>query len=315
MKQYFLVEQGETKKQYLPITVLEKHTSFDILSNSVRHEILLLLAKQPLYPADLACALKLHEQKIYYHLKQLLNAGIIEVAERKEVRGTIAKKYRPVSLNFAIVLEKKWKDASGIFATQKNKEMERFLFPFISAGNFDSVFLVGSSDPHGPHKARSRDNFYATDLALFLGQYCSSPEKFSIVVDVDSHAQQTLNGNLIVIGGPVSNMISAQINEKLLLRFNTEKHPWELEGKKNSYNEDSVGVLAKIPNFFSSDKNKWILFIAGVSTKGTKAVILALTRHWKELLSNYTVGKSWTRIVQGFDVDADGEIDSVEILE
>lgn len=312
MKRFMLFQEEGSKKQYMPITVLEKPVAFDVLSNPMRQEILLLLGKEALYPAQIAQQLKLHEQKVYYHLKQLLNAGLVEIAEKKEVRGTIAKKYRAVSLNFAVILEQKWKNAAGLFVAEKNKEVERFLQPLLSPAGFDCTIIVGSPDPHGQYKARSRDNYYATDLALFLGQFCTIPEHFSVVLDVD--AKPFLDGNLIVIGGPVSNIIASAVNEKLPIPFRTEQHPWVLEGRKNSYNEETIGVIAKIPNFLSKEPNKWILFFAGVSTKGTKAAILGLTRHWKEVLSNYT-GKSWTRIVQGFDVDADGSIDTVEVLE
>ena len=312
MKNFMLFAEEESKKQYMPITVLDKPVAFDVLSNPMRQEILLLLGKQPLYPAEIAKALKLHEQKVYYHLKQLLNAGIIEVAEKKEVRGTIAKKYRAVSLNFAVLLEQKWKSAAGLFAAEKNKEIERFLEPLISPAGFDATLVVGSPDPHGPYKARSRDNYYAADLALFLGQFCPLPEHFSVVLDVD--AKPFLSSNLVIIGGPVSNIIASSVNEKLPIPFKTEQHPWVLEGRKNSYNEETIGVIAKVPNPFTSEK-KWVLFFAGISTKGTKAAILGLTRHWKEVLGNYTTNKPWMRIVQGFDMDADGEIDTVEVLE
>ena len=62
------------------------------------------------------------------------------------------------------------------------------------------------------------------------------------------------------------------------------------------------------------DGNKTVLVIGGVSAIGTKSAIIGITKFWKDLLENYH-GVPFATIVQGFDMDGDGKIDSIEILE
>ena len=48
---------------------------------------------------------------------------------------------------------------------------------------------------------------------------------------------------------------------------------------------------------------------------GTKSAILALTNYGNAILKSYSDGKDWAQVVQGFDMDSDGKIDNVDVLE
>jgi Ca2+-binding EF-hand superfamily protein len=48
---------------------------------------------------------------------------------------------------------------------------------------------------------------------------------------------------------------------------------------------------------------------------GTKACVLALTNFWEKTLKNYKGNEAFAKVVQGFDLDGDGKVDSIEVLE
>ncbi len=277
------------------------------LAHPIRKKILLLLKEKKYYASEMAKKLKIHEQKIYYHLNQLVDEKIIEVVERKEIRGTIAKKYVPVNLNFTYSLSNEWSNLDDLLKKKKNK-ITQFLEPFTKKGELNSEFIVGSPDPHGPHKARARDGHYAIDLAMFIGSICSTPKDFTVRLDVDIDWNQ----NLIIIGGPVTNLATAKVNEFLPVKF-SDKKPWGFISKKNHYSEDTHGIICKFKNPFS--ENHHILLLAGLRFIGTKAAIIGLTRFTDLVLNRYSNQEEFSCVVQGFDLDGDGKLDSIEVLE
>ena len=56
------------------------------LSSKVRVKILNELKKEPMYPNQLAKKLKMHEQKVYYHINELKKAGILTIERTEEIR-------------------------------------------------------------------------------------------------------------------------------------------------------------------------------------------------------------------------------------
>jgi len=305
-----LVKKEADKLVYTPIALLNNPSSATILSDPIRIEILRLLSKSSMYPAEIARHLGMHEQKVYYHIKQLMNSGIISVTSRQEIRGTTAKKYSAKALNYAFCLDNAWKDLN--LGTMKiDKKMESFLTPFINNGVLDADIVVGSPDPHGPFKARARDSHYAINLALFLGSFCKA-SSFSVRLDVDTSLQTTTK-NLILVGGPVTNLVVSQINDHLPIKFRNNG-TWDIfdEVKNKSFSEDSSGIVAKIPNPYNPSLK--ILLFAGIRFIGTKSAVIALTNNNKELLSRYNNQKEFISVIQGFDMDGDGKIDSAEML-
>jgi hypothetical protein len=83
--------------------------------------------------------------------------------------------------------------------------------------------------------------------------------------------------------------------------------------KTSVYTADAVGLVAKIVNPW--DEAKRIIVLAGNKAVGTKACVLALTNFWKKTLKNYTGDSTFATVIQGFDMDGDGKVDSIEVLE
>ncbi|MBN2422058.1 helix-turn-helix domain-containing protein [Candidatus Woesearchaeota archaeon] len=309
MSKTYLIKEKDNKLYYSNAIIVDNPSALKIIDHPIREKILRLLAKTPMYPAELAKELKMHEQKVYYHIKQMVNSGILEIAEKKEIRGTIAKKFSPRCLNFAVSLSNDWKQLHEL-TEKKDSKTVGFLEPFTKENEINASIVVGSPDPHGPHKARARDGHYAIDLALFLGNFCNVSKEFITKLDVDTDLNEDIN--LFVVGGPVTNLICGKINDFLPAKF-SDKKPWGIISKKKTYTDDSVGLIARIPNPYNL-KNK-IMIIAGIRFIGTKAAVMAFTRNMNLVLARFSEQEKFYCIVQGFDLSGDGKIDSIEVLE
>lgn len=310
MPKYFIVKEQDGAFSYDNLLVLQNPEALGIVSHPIRVKMLRLLAEQPMYPAELAKKMRMHEQKVYYHVKQLLNASVLELMEKKAIRGTTAKKYAPKELSFAVSLSSNWKSMTKLASSEKDRKVDMFLNPFIESDRLNAKIVVGSPDPHGPFKARARDGHYAVDLALFVGRFCAMPKRFVVNLDVDVDLK-TMTTNLILVGGPVTNLLTAKINDFLPAKFSDSK-PWGIVSD-DTYTDDSVGLVARIPNPYNPKLS--IICLAGIRYSGTKAAVIAFTRFTSQVLQNFTGQKSFFSIVQGFDLDGDGSIDSIEILE
>ncbi|HVP92573.1 MAG TPA: hypothetical protein VMS94_02390, partial [Acidobacteriota bacterium] len=202
-----------------------------------------------------------------------------------------------------------------------NEKIQKFFKEFIGKdGAFEGKIVVGSPTPHGPFKTSARDGHYASHLTFFLGQFANMPEEFAIKLDVDVKAEKEEKNNLILVGGPGTNLLTQELNDYLPIRFNMR--PSEqgylfgglASGKtSNVYTADAVGLIAKIVNPW--DKTKRIIVLAGNKAVGTKACVLALTSFWKKTLKDYDGDDTFARVIQGFDLDGDGKVDSIEVLE
>jgi DNA-binding transcriptional ArsR family regulator len=313
MNHYYLAKSDGKQYLFTSVKILDEN-SFSNLFNPIKNQILYLLSKKAMYPAELARKLNVHEQKIYYHIKPLIDNGLIMIKEKKEIRGTIAKSYFCDNTNFVYSLkniDNNWVPIS-LYEKEKNNKFISFFNPILSS-SLDGFFVVGSPDAHGEFKAYSRDGHYAIDLALTLGNLVKIPDLFSVMLDVDVK-KEDLKQNLILIGGPVTNIIVNLINSYLPVQFVYSKY-WGLKSKKTNkeYLDDSIGVIAKIENPFNPETSLFIL--AGIRSIGTKACVLAITRFADKLFTSYNGQKRWYAIVQGFDLDSDGKIDSIDLLE
>ncbi len=301
---YIVTEDGSTTRQS-PAKIVEPSEMAKISSN-IRARILKILKSKPMYPAELAKKINMHEQKIYYHIRELERAGAIQVVEETKKRGTVAKKYAPQFMNYCISLGDV-EIARKLGTRIIDQKLDNFLKEFTNEdGTLNAEIIVGSPDPHGEFKARARDSHYAIELALFLGQYVRLPKEFSVKLDVDTNLKS--EKNMILVGGPVTNLLVAEINNYLPVKLSSEK-PWGLVSGKKTYSDDNAGIIAKVRNPHNSSM---ILVLAGVRYTGTKSAVMALTRKWDRIILNE--GK-WARIVEGYDLDGDGRIDEVDILE
>ena len=284
------------------------------LSSKLAQSILKTLSEKPSYPKQIAKHLQVHEQKVYYHIRKLEKANIIQQTETKNIGGTPAHIYKLKQPAFVIKF-KEFQPSQHIPSIKEaNKEEKAFLEPFIEDGQLNATIVVGSPDPHGPEKARSRDGYYAIDLALFLGSYLNYLPQLNVKLDTETR-QEDLQNNLILIGGPVVNTITEKINSSLPIKF-IKKENWIVHStiSKKDYRSDTIGIVTKIKSPFN--KKKSILLIAGKRNTGTRTCIIAFLKHFKEIIKgNKHQPKTFAKVIEGIDMNADGIVDEVEFLE
>ncbi len=268
-------------------------------------------AEKARYPAEVAKELGLYRQKVYYYSRKLVKSGLIIETKQERLKGGIARYYEAAAK--AVGLELPFGDRPVSIASAMDRQLQQFLNPIIGEGIFNSRIVVGSPEPHGPNKTVARDGHYAIHLGLFLGQFCYTPREFTVKLDVDVKRDRDEKNNLILIGGPGTNLITAEVNRYLTIRFD-EQNYWaglrDLEGRL--FSGESDAVVAKIRNPF--DEKKAIIVLAGNRHVGTKAAVIALTSFWSLLLRAYRGQDEWATVIRGFDLDADGKIDSVEVV-
>ena len=291
--------------------------------SKIRWRILQLISIEPKFPADLAREMGLHEQKVYYHIRQLIENGLVKVAYEKEIRGAKAKYYTTTEKAYGIELDST--DLGLTFQSDTNisDSIQRFFKEFSKENKFDGLIVVGSPEAHGPHKTWARDGHYAIYLSMFIGQFLPPKEDLFVKLDVEVRAEKALDQNLILVGGPAVNLVTKDINSKLR-KPAFDNHiqgiaPDARFGRgitsnksKTFYSKNNIGIIFKEANPFNPKKT--VIAFAGQGRRGTKAAILALTHKWHEVLKDYTGGPI-RKVVEGYDLDGDGTIDSVEILE
>ncbi|HIH42961.1 TPA: S-layer protein [Candidatus Woesearchaeota archaeon] len=306
----FIAEKSQDNLLTLPAKEL-RIKDFRSASSPLAEKILHQLSIKESYPKELARTLKVNEQKIYYHIRNLQKNGIIKQVKSEAMQGGVANYYTLTEPAF-IVKFSELKETQKIASLKP--EYVNFLEPFIVDGRLDAQIIVGSPEPHGIEKARSKDALYAIELALLLGTFLNHIPINTIKLDTETHAEH-LKNNLIIIGGPVVNKITEKINDYLPVKFN-KTHAWNIESSLTNeiYAADEIGIIVKIKNPFAKDKS--ILLIAGKRHAGTKAAIIALSKNLKEIAAgNLRDSKILAKVVEGIDKDADGIIDEVEIKE
>lgn len=311
----FIIEQKNGKTLSLATRLLEPK-QLKVALSPLAWKILKILAEKPSYPKEISNKLKMNEQKIYYHIRNFEKAGLIEKLREEKKQGALAKFYTLTDYAFTILL-KPLKESQKVFHLKK--EYKNFLEPFISDGKLNALIIMGSPEPHGIAKARAKDGLFATDLGLFLGTFLNyKPEIFT---KLDTEVKEDdLKKNLILVGGPGVNFITAKVNSKLPIKFEKIKDQENFYSGFHSsvsgknYYEEGYGLIVKAKNPF--DKTKDILVIAGRRMAGTRAAILAFLQEFDEICKgNSYDSKVFARIVEGIDKDNDGVIDSVEFLE
>jgi len=279
-----------------------------------------MLSEREMYPLEIAKKLGVHEQKVYYHIRKLAKAGAVTVAREEEKKGAIAKYYKVVSPAFGIELPQAYRTIQRLSLLSTDEQIQEFFKEFIKDGTFEGKIVVGSPTPHGPFKTSARDGHYASYLTFFLGQFARMPEKFAIKLDVDVKAEKEEKNNLILVGGPGTNLLTQEVNKHLPIRFNMQPSDQGflfggLVSRETShvYTADAVGLIAKIVNPW--DDTKRVIVLAGNKAVGTKACVLALTNFLKKTLKVYRGEDTFATVIQGFDLDGDGKVDSIEVLE
>ena len=301
----FIINKQKSEVYSLPAREIKPEDA-GVVSSELAHRILSLLAKDPMYPIDIAKALRMHEQKIYYHIRNLERAGIIKVVKRETKQGATANFYALAEPAFVV----RFKDFEATSKIEVRNESE-FLEPFIKDGQLDSLIIVGSPDPHGPDKARSRDGYYGMDLALFLGTFLNYVPKFNVKLDTEV-AEKDFNNNLILIGGPVVNKVTEKVNAKLPIKFEDGNIRSTISNE--TYPQDECGLIVKAKSPFNPDK--CILVVAGKRFSGTRAAIIAFLKGFKRITAgNVHKPEIKAKVVEVVDLDSDGIIDDIEFRE
>ena len=321
MNKKLLLEDDGKEHKTKEISIMADPQKLKMVLGRLSWKILTLLSEEEMYPLEIARHLKIHEQKVYYHIRKLAKAGAITVAREVKKKGAIAKYYKTVSPAFGIEFPKGYKTVPSPFMLMPNSQIQSFFLEFVDEnGVFNGKIVVGSPIPHGPFKTSARDGHYAAHLALFLGQFTKIPMEFAIKLDVDVKAEKEEKNNLILVGGPGTNLISQEINEFLPVKFNMQSSNdgfllGGMVSRRTSrvYTADVTGLIAKIANPW--DATKRIIILAGIKGVGTKASVLALSNFWRKTLEKYRGETGFAVIVKGFDLDGDGKVDSVEVIE
>ncbi|MBU5687883.1 MAG: ArsR family transcriptional regulator [Candidatus Aenigmarchaeota archaeon] len=309
----FLIEETKDEQRVYDTKILSNPKALSSFSNELSFKIIKEIAKTPLCPMDIARKLKQHEQKIYYHIRKLEKFGIIKLESLENRIGATAKIYSLSSPTFSFkVIEDYYTKNSKIKPTEI-----KFLKPFIENSNLNALIIVGSPDPHGKYKAPASDGYCVINLSAYLGQFVSNVKLPIYKLDTQLN-ENDLKKNLIIIGGPKTNIISEKINNKLPIYFNYSEEilDWTIIStlSKKIYKEKEIGVIERIVNPF--DQTKEIFFMSGKGFRGTLAAVIAFTKYLKEFSNGNIYDKNiFARVVRGVDEDSDGIIDDVEFLE
>jgi DNA-binding transcriptional ArsR family regulator len=321
MQKKLLLQTSSNTQEVKEIYMLSDSEKLKTILGNLSWKILTLLSKKEMYPLEIAKQLGMHEQKIYYHIRKLAKAGAIAVTQEEKKKGATAKYYKAISSAFGIEFPQGYKPIQNICTLSLDEPLQLFFKEFIdSNGVFNGKIVVGSPQPHGPFKTTARDGHYAAHLALFLGQFAKMPTEFAVKLDVDVKVEKEEKNNLILVGGPGTNLLTQEINDFLPIKFimQPSDHGFLLGGlssKRTSqiYTSDVSGVIAKIANPW--DNTKRIVILAGNKAVGTKACVLALTNFWKKTLEKYRGEDTFSVAIHGYDLDGDGKVDSIEVNE
>lgn len=310
-----LVSEKNGQTSAKKIVVFRDVERMRVLSNPVAWRIMELLSKEPMYPAQVAKELKIYEQSAYYYIRKLVKISAVEEVGKDFVRGGTARLYHAASPAFGIEMDWGESKLGPLLPGSLHPSASRFFSNFVAGKEFKGLLVVGAPDPHGPYKSSARDGHYAVHLAFFLGHVTGAiPSEFVVKLDVDAKAEKVLTGNnLISIGGPGTNIVTAEFNRYLPIQFD-EKNFWSglIDGSGNRYGQDNHGLIVKIKNPYDANSN--IVVVAGVRSAGTKSAVIALTNYSEEVLKKYNGEDDWALVVQGFDMNSDGKIDHVDII-
>lgn len=312
----YLVLKSSAANRTLPVRVYSDPASAQTLLQPLRWKILTALGRQAYCAKDLATMLRTSEQVISYHMRGLEKTDLITLERSERRRGATAKYYRSTLNAIAVV-------ADGASTNDENAatiegsvvaQSGRILDHYISKGNFDGYIIVGSPDSHGIFRARARDAHLAADITMFLGSMLPITRKAAIRLDTEV-AQPEISKSLILVGGPRVNTVTMMVNEWLPVTY-------ELTGQNmmisritgRTYTNDDEGAVQLIPNPLNQEEHA--LVVAGNSSLGTRAAVIAFVRHTEEIArGNSENNNVIARVVSGVDQDSDGIIDDVEFLE
>jgi hypothetical protein len=263
-----------------------------------------------MYAREMARALGLSEQTVYYHVRRLTAAGLLEVVGTTPLRGAVAKKLSASSDGIAVLFRSSHTKAR--LATKPSLLASVFR-EFLTDHVFNGFLVVGSPEPHGPFRAAARDGHYSAELGFALGGLASISGDFVVRLDTDVKVEKAYDANLVLFGGPATNVLTAELNRLLPVRFD-ESNYWAglTDDAGRRFNGETDAVVAKLPSPFKDGRH--IVVLAGIRHEGTKSAVIGLTRQPDEVLGGYSGQDTFARVIKGYDQDGDGRVDRVDVL-
>ena len=322
MEKELLLQLSDGEPRVKDIHLIENPQKMQMVFGKMSWKVLTALSKKAMYPLQLSRYLGVNEQLIYYYVRRLSKAGLIRVEREEKKKGAVVRFYRTVAPAFGVEFQNGYRPIpSQLSILSADSLIRQFVREFINErGCFEGKIVVGCPTPHGPFKTSARDGHYAAQLTFFLGQFIRNPSEFVIKLDTDVKAEKDETNNLLLVGGPGTNLITQEINEHLPIRFNMQSSDQGfllggMVSRRTShiYTADTAGLVAKIVNPW--DETKRIIVVAGNKAVGTKASVLALTNFRNKTLSKYLESEPFCTVVQGLDLDGDGKVDSIEVSE
>ncbi len=307
MKSVFIEQDEGTQKVYESQIVKPKTLS--IFNSPLAQRIISELAEQPMCAMDLARKIGQHEQKIYYHLKKMKAAGVIKL-ERNEARfGMTAKIYSVATPVVSTKLSDRFEVTEQVGL--KNSSFMKLMHPFIKDNKLNAKIFIGDTYAHGRFDTASTEGPHVIDLGIMIGYHVAQLSFPNYSLDTE-HKEEDLKENLILCGNPRTNTIIDMINNNGKKYFENGSSIISVDEKK-SFDDPRYGVIIRDVNPFN--KNKKILIIGGVRTRGMKAAVIALTRFIDDIMNNIDKNDNFVRIIKGMDKTGDRSIDSIKIEE
>lgn len=293
------------------VLVSDRPEAFRPASGKVGQRILALLSSGPKYPAEMARELNAHHQTVYYHIGRLERAGLISRVRSEHIRGGEANLFALASDGYAVEFPVKGEPMPTLRSSGRSRAFGRFFKEFFVGGEFDGWVVVGSPLQHGEAGTQARDGHYAVQLGFALGQFVNLP-KFPVKLDVDLRAEKLLASNLVIVGGPRTNVVAEGLNPHLRVRF-SQSGFWSsiVDEDGKSYASELDCIVEKVRNPW--DPAKTCIIAAGMTGAGTKAAIIGVCNFAEVLFQKYRAG-DFAALLRGLDRDGDGKVDSVEVL-
>lgn len=311
-----LIENNENGRIAYDSLMISKPGAMKVLGNDLALKILKELSNSPAAPIDVARKLKIHEQKIYYHIRKLEKYGFIYSVSTEKRHGMIANIYNAVAPVVATKLfERGTELKESIAEPGVSKDILSFFHPFIENGKLNAKIIIGAPTPHGIYSAIARHDTALLDFGIFLGRILNENDGFKYCIDTRTSENELKKFNLILIGNSKINSITQRINPNLPIYFDDTKD-FQITSKLTGqiYNYDYDAVIVKTSNPLNVDKT--LLLIAGKRSAGLVSAMVAIKNHMKEILQGNSKDKSLiAKVVSGLDKDSDGRIDSVKFLE
>jgi len=310
-----LIENNDNGRIAYDSLILSDPKALSVLNNKISMKIVKLLADTPCCAIDAARRLKIHEQKIYYHLRNLERSGIVYTISQERRHGMIAKIYSVVSPVVAAKLFEKGTEIKENIALTISQDFIKFFNPFVQDGLLNAKVIIGTPFPHGIYSATARNDTALFDFGIFLGKILNENDGFSCYLDTHISDADLKKSNLILIGNSKTNSITQKINSHLPIYFDEAKD-FQIVSKLTgqTYNYDYDALILKIPNPFNANKN--LLVIGGKRSVGLISAVIAIKNYISEILQGNAKNKTIiAKVVRGLDKDSDGRIDTITFLE